>query len=701
MIGLGALTAGGSAAFGTEAFTSVEAERNVDVTIAGDQSAFVAIQPLSGANAGEYVATESDNTVEINLDGDSDGSGQGVSQDAITQIEDLFRIVNQGSQSSSIYFEDGSDAVTFRVTRSTNTSTTGSNGESLEGADNSVELDVGEQVVVGMTVDTLTNDVSGQLLDSVTLFADSGASAPEQNIAQPQYIVTNSASAANEFSEIQAAVDAAESGAVIGIEGSFAPSPTTQITVDTADVTLTGFEGTPTIDLTGASPSGTSAGAIQVTANGVTLRNFNIDYEADANGIEANDPGLTDITVDGMRVENKNTPSETPAITLEKAESVTVTNNEVLGAAIGTYFEDTNQNTSTISNNFVDLNPGEEGNATNPTEGIFAFGSGVPNTEFEIRNNKVVDKSAGEEGIKIVNSPSSVNGESGTEAQLETLLGENDIFKTGVNGDLGTKSSGFSDLQSAINGASRLTLVDSGSFDEFVSISSDGLILKGPNAGVAYDGSRGDEAIISAPSGERAIDVTGAGVTIDGLRAEGDGDGVVVASGDGGDLEGTITIRNSIIRADDSNGRTNGVLVSDNSDPGGPKNATITKNDIESGVGAAVNVFNGGASHGTVEVLNNEIRGDPGGLRAIEDLTVEKNDIFPLGNPEKALDVSGITNSATIDSNTFTGDPGKKAYNDDDQGDDNGTTATEVKDNNTFVPNGTVNDTNNEVEFSQ
>ena len=75
LIGIGAAAAGGSAAFGTEAFTSVQAERNVEVAGAGDRSSFVAIQPLDSANVGKYLDAESDNTVELDLDGDNSGSG--------------------------------------------------------------------------------------------------------------------------------------------------------------------------------------------------------------------------------------------------------------------------------------------------------------------------------------------------------------------------------------------------------------------------------------------------------------------------------------------------------------------------------------------------------------------------------------------------------------------------------------------------
>src|SRR6056297_3620319 len=94
LISIGALGAGGAAAFGTEAFTSIEAERNVDVSVAGDSSAYLAFEALDSSNGNDYVTTESDDTLSITLDGDGSAGGSGVNQDAITQIEDLFKIVN-------------------------------------------------------------------------------------------------------------------------------------------------------------------------------------------------------------------------------------------------------------------------------------------------------------------------------------------------------------------------------------------------------------------------------------------------------------------------------------------------------------------------------------------------------------------------------------------------------------------------------
>jgi len=313
MIGLGALTAGGSAAFGTEAFTSVEAERNVDVTIAGDQSAFVAIEPLSGANAGDYVDTDGD-TIGINLDSDSDASGEGVSQNAITQIEDLFRVVNQGSQPSSVYFEDSSDAVTFRVTQSTATSTTVSSGQTLEGADNSVELAVGEQVVVGMTIDTMNHDVSGDLLDNVTLYAEADREvSPGPETPQPQYVVTNDPDGTNEFDNIQGAIDAASPGAVIGVDGTSDDlSPADRIILDTANVTLTGFNGRPTIDL---SSEYNEPESVKIDAPNVTVRNLDILGPAKSEG---NNPDAIAITSKGAMIENNEISDFTTQIAFRK-----------------------------------------------------------------------------------------------------------------------------------------------------------------------------------------------------------------------------------------------------------------------------------------------------------------------------------------------------------------------------------------------
>jgi len=433
LIGIGAAAAGGSAAFGTEAFTSVQAERNVDVAVAGDRSSFVAIQPLDSANAGKYVDTESDNTVELELDGDNSGSGEGVAQDAITQLEDLFRVVNQGSQEVSVYFEDDSDAVSFRVTRSTGTSTNGSNGQSLEGAANSVELDVGEQVVVGMTVDTLNNDVSGQLLDSVTLYADANASAPEQSIPEPQYVVDGSGDEPNTFTDLSSALNSGEidAGSVVGIDGSVSITESTGINISTEDVTVTGFNGRPTIDR-----DVQDGEFIEASADGVSIRNIEITEDVSGSGFGGERSILVSgsgITLDGVKIENQydgDSPKGNPTIATT-GEDTTITNCESVNAPISANGA---TGSLTLTNNYVQ-------NVL--TEGIFTFGSDSGELDLTVENNKVESHDINDENskeIKIVDKPASINGESSAGGQIESLLTENSVNSVQVNGEVGARA---------------------------------------------------------------------------------------------------------------------------------------------------------------------------------------------------------------------------------------------------------------------
>jgi len=111
---LGTATAGTSAAVGTGAFTSVSADRSVNVQVADDSNAFLGLVP------GETgLVTEAGGTLQINLDG-TGAPAEGVNFNSVTQIgshenpEDdyAFKIVNQGTQSAmlkmSYYFTDPS-----------------------------------------------------------------------------------------------------------------------------------------------------------------------------------------------------------------------------------------------------------------------------------------------------------------------------------------------------------------------------------------------------------------------------------------------------------------------------------------------------------------------------------------------------------------------------------------------------------------
>lgn len=107
VVSLGAIATGGAAATGTGAFSSVEAQRNVDVTVAGDASSYLGIQPVAGGN-GNYVDTTTNDALAISLTdsndniGDGVAGGQGLNANATTSIADVFEIKNQGTQTVEV-----------------------------------------------------------------------------------------------------------------------------------------------------------------------------------------------------------------------------------------------------------------------------------------------------------------------------------------------------------------------------------------------------------------------------------------------------------------------------------------------------------------------------------------------------------------------------------------------------------------------
>ena len=109
--GLGALATGSAAAMGTGAFTSVSAQRAVDVNVATDSNAYLSLNPT-----GDRATSEGgNNQLKLDLDGSNNGS-QGLNPDARTAFTDMFEIRNQGDNdvliavglSQDNIYEDGS-----------------------------------------------------------------------------------------------------------------------------------------------------------------------------------------------------------------------------------------------------------------------------------------------------------------------------------------------------------------------------------------------------------------------------------------------------------------------------------------------------------------------------------------------------------------------------------------------------------------
>lgn len=173
VIGLGALASGSAAAVGTGAFTSVTATRDIDVEVADDASAYLRLEGTGGANS-DYVDDDGNGgTLAISLDegnsSDVNGGGEGVNPDAVTEIDDLFTIENQGTQEVTVSISKSganSGLVSFYP-----------EGEAYNGdsfADSDLTLSAGNGSDVWVEVDTEGEGVSDgdELLDSVTFTAE-------------------------------------------------------------------------------------------------------------------------------------------------------------------------------------------------------------------------------------------------------------------------------------------------------------------------------------------------------------------------------------------------------------------------------------------------------------------------------------------------------------------------------------------------
>jgi hypothetical protein len=117
LAGLGSLAAGGAAAMGTGAFTSVSANRGVAVNVADDSDALLAFTTAGAGPNSQYAETDG-KTLSIDITGENDdiaGGGSGINQNATTIIRDIFDIRNQGTQAVFVWQEtnESEDGIPF------------------------------------------------------------------------------------------------------------------------------------------------------------------------------------------------------------------------------------------------------------------------------------------------------------------------------------------------------------------------------------------------------------------------------------------------------------------------------------------------------------------------------------------------------------------------------------------------------------
>ncbi|TYL38348.1 hypothetical protein CV102_11065 [Natronococcus pandeyae] len=171
LVGLGTIVAGGGAALGTGAFSSVEADRSVTIETDGDDSALLQIVPNEGYNgdAGDYV-DDSDDSIEIVIgdDDNSDTGDTGVNVNATTTFIDLLEVTNNGSQDVGFYVESkedlGEDELLNFKAENQDTIIENSNAVDLSSENGSTTI----SLEINADEDTDVNDFP----DEVTFFAD-------------------------------------------------------------------------------------------------------------------------------------------------------------------------------------------------------------------------------------------------------------------------------------------------------------------------------------------------------------------------------------------------------------------------------------------------------------------------------------------------------------------------------------------------
>ena len=187
LIGLGGIVATGGAVLGTGAFTTVTAERTVNVETAGDASAFLGLEPAArnGTPENPYVEQTDAGTVQISLEnpnGDNGANATGVNVNAETVFRNLVTITNNGTQDivnlELEFIEQGSDlsnpnlSNTFQFTTSSTDSDTAEVDELVNNSDiladptpdNDGSLTPGESINFGIVVDLLNGGDSDNSL---------------------------------------------------------------------------------------------------------------------------------------------------------------------------------------------------------------------------------------------------------------------------------------------------------------------------------------------------------------------------------------------------------------------------------------------------------------------------------------------------------------------------------------------------------
>jgi len=164
---LGVLATGG--AVGSGAFTTVEAERTVDVAIADEDEALLALEPESDS---AIASTERRKRIRLDFDQIDDDRGEGLGSRSRYLFDGVFRVSNQGAQTlyleSEFEQEDGSEGVEVAFYVDTNDDTP-LDGDKDDGS--VLEIDAGHSALIGTKI-SVSDEVETRVVEDGTFIRD-------------------------------------------------------------------------------------------------------------------------------------------------------------------------------------------------------------------------------------------------------------------------------------------------------------------------------------------------------------------------------------------------------------------------------------------------------------------------------------------------------------------------------------------------
>lgn len=149
LLGMGTAAIGSGAAFGSGAFTQMTADRSASITVQNDANGLVALTEGSEGSVSEFISTNSNGELTINLSGSEQGTPEGVNSGGSFQIGGSTSSTNIGTST-----DDGGTTYTFDSTPAFKIKNNMSNGITVGFANNFSQTALGSGTqTIGQVVD--------------------------------------------------------------------------------------------------------------------------------------------------------------------------------------------------------------------------------------------------------------------------------------------------------------------------------------------------------------------------------------------------------------------------------------------------------------------------------------------------------------------------------------------------------------------